>query len=75
MKVIIVLALALLGVFAHSALGYDLDWENFKLEYNKDFSDNEDTEVLRHEIFKDNLDDINVHNGRWAADYESYEIN
>lgn len=77
MKVTLVLALLLLGVVSLSALDYDDDddqWEAYKLEYNKDYSDNEDMDKYRKDIFLKNLNIIDEHNKRSDAGTESYEM-
>lgn len=81
MKVTLVLALALVGLFAHSALGspvdgadnYDYEWETYKYDFNKEYSD-ETLEEIRKSIFKDNMKAINEHNIRFAEGNESYEM-
>lgn len=74
MKVKIVLALALLGGFAHSALGNEDNWESFKNEFNKNYYGDEALEQYRKEIFLNNLNDVNEHNKRKDAGDESYEM-
>lgn len=50
----------------------DVEWNSYKMEYNKNYTELEDLSHFR--VFQDNKRMIEAHNKRWAAGAESFEM-
>lgn len=68
MKVLsVTLSLWVLSQFCYGSL----DWSNYKRQFNKDYSEEED--VYRQQIFTSNQEHINEHNERYEQKLESFK--